>query len=388
MAHIRKLKSGKWQATVRHPSGQRFSKADPLKRVVQQWAADKESDIRRGEFIDPNAGQITLEAWWVKWSAVQPWAAATRDKNGSWWRNHIQPAFGSWPLVSIFSSDIEGWVSGMTGEVGPTTVASSLRLLKQILAAAVTSRPKLLNVNPAAHVSATTPPAHEDRFLTRDEADQLLAKFSGETRLFVEVLLYCGLRWQEAAHLKAFRVDLLRKRLNVVKVRDRRGNEKDPKSKAGGRAVPLTDELVTGLSRLIKAPDESLVFTSPEGEHLRYDNWLARVWHPAVRGSKAEGEELLPDGRPNPKHKHAVPGAGLADPQPTPHDLRHTYGSWLGEDGVPPSQIAALMGHAGLRSVERYIHATDARFDQARKVMGRHTSGTGAAGAVIPSGRQ
>jgi integrase len=344
MAHIRKLKSGKWQATVRHPSGQRFSKADPLKRVVQQWAADKEAELRRDEFVDPKAGKVTLEVWWEKWSAVQPWAAVTRDKNGSWWRNHIKPAFGSWPLNSINSWDVEGWVAGMTA--GPTTVASSLRLLKQILSAAVNSRPKLLTANPAAEVSAKTPPEHEDRYLTRDEAQRLLAEFTGEARLFVEVLVYCGLRWAEAAHLKAFRVDLLRKRLQVVQVRDRRGNEKGPKSKAGTRPVPLTDELVTGLSRLISAPDESLVFTSPEGEHLRYDNWLRRVWYPALER------------------------AGLADPQPTPHDLRHTYGSWLGEAGMPASQIAALMGHAGLRSVERYIHATEARFDQARDALG------------------
>jgi integrase len=107
----------------------------------------------------------------------------------------------------------------------------------------------------------------------------------------------------------------------------------------------LTDELVVKLSQLIPAPDQELVFASPEGSRLRYDNWLRRVWQPALRK------------------------ANLADPQPTPHDLRHTFGSWLGEAGVPASQIAALMGHKSLRSVERYIHATEARFDQARNAI-------------------
>src|SRR5574340_1100919 len=38
------------------------------------------------------------------------------------------------------------------------------------------------------------------------------------------------------------------------------------------------------------------------------------------------------------------------DPQPTPHDLRHSFGSWLAEAGVPPHEIQALMGHSTLRA--------------------------------------
>jgi integrase len=344
VAHIRKLKSGKWQATVRHPSGERFSKSDPLKRVVKDWADEQEARMRRGEFIDPAAGKVTLAEWWGQWTSARGVEAATADKNRSWWRNHIEPAFGSWPLTSIQSWDVQKWVAALRErKVGATTVASSLRLLRQLLSEAVHHR--LILTNPAELVTAPTPDPHVDRFLTRGEADQLLKQFDGEDRVFVEVLLYCGLRFQEAAGLRAFRVDLLRKRLQVAKVQPRKGTEKKPKTDAGVRPVPLTDDLTIQLSRLIPAPDESLVFTSPTGERLRYDNWIRRVWYPALKKAK------------------------LADPQPTPHDLRHTYGSWLGEKGLPASQIAALMGHSSLRSVERYIHATEARFDQARAAL-------------------
>jgi integrase len=344
MSHIRKLKSGKWQATVRHPSGQRYSHSDPLKRVVKEWADNAEAAMRRGDFIDPAAGKLTLTDWWGQWSAARGVEVATVDKNESWWRNHIEPAFGSWPLSSIHSWDVQKWVADLRArEVGATTVASSLRLLRQVMSEAVHHR--LILTNPAALVKAPTPAPHVDRFLTRGEAEQLLEQFTGEDRVFVEVLLYCGLRFQEAAGLRALRVDLLRKRLQVAKVQPRKGAEKKPKSDAGVRLVPLTDELTVQLSRLIPAPDDSLVFTSPTGERMRYDNWIRRVWQPALKE------------------------ASLADPQPTPHDLRHTYGSWLGEAGVPSRQIAALLGHSSLRSVERYIHATEARFDQARNAI-------------------
>lgn len=344
MAHIRKLKSGRWQATVRHPSGQRWSKSDPLKRVVKDWADDVEAKLRRGEFVDPAGGRMTLAVWHSKWLETRRVAIATEDKTGGWWRNHIEPKFGTWPLSAIQSWDVEAWVTELEArEVGQETVRSSLRLLRQILRAAV--KHKLIATNPAEGVKADPPPPHIDRTLTRDEASKLLEQFTGEDRVFVEVLLYCGLRFQEAAGLRRFRVDLLRKRLQVAKVQPRKGVEKRPKTDAGVRPVPLTDELTVQLPRLIPAPDQELVFTSPEGSRLRYDNWLRRVWQPALRKAK------------------------LPDPQPTPHDMRHTFGSWLGEAGVPATQIAALMGHKSLRSVERYLHATEARFDQARAAL-------------------
>lgn len=42
---------------------------------------------------------------------------------------------------------------------------------------------------------------------------------------------------------------------------------------------------------------------------------------------------------------------------PTPHDLRHTFGSWLSDRGVPLMEIMVTMGHSSLRATERYMHA-------------------------------
>jgi integrase len=336
---------GKWQAGVRHPSGKRYYKSDPLRTVVKAWADDEEAKIRRGEWVDPHAGKITLTAWREKWEKTRRVELATRRRTDSWWRLYIEPKFGTWPLSAIQSWDVEAWVSELEArEIGKPTVNGALRLLGQMLRAAVKHR--LLTADPTADVSATSPDPHVDRILTRAEADRLLEQFSDEDRLFPSLLLYCGLRWQEAAGLRRFRVDLLRKRIQVVKVLPRKGDEKKPKTSSGVRPVPLTDELVIQLSQAIPELNEELVFISESGGRLWYEHWHVDVWTPALRRAK------------------------LADPQPTPHDLRHTYGSWLAEAGVPPHQIAALMGHKSLRSVERYIHATEARFDQARAALG------------------
>lgn len=374
MASYRKLPSGKWQAVVKHPSGQRYTKTDALKKVVVAWAEEKQSEIRRGDFIDPGAAKITLAQWWEQWAATRRAERATVAKRESVWRNHVEPAFGSWPLDAIQSWDVEAWVADLARKpsardpkktVGREAQASAVRLLKQLLSEAV--RHRLLRINPAEVVDTPTAPKHVDRTLDVHEADRLLEAITkpgdragvprsekaprvpdAESRLLVLTMLDAGLRWQEAAGLHGFRVDLMRRQLMVKEVVERGQRIKAvPKTAAGQRVVPLTDELVAGYSVLLgKRPREGLVFAEADGRPLDYANWLKRVWRPAVAA------------------------AGLADPAPTPHDCRHSYGSWLADEGVPPHEIAALMGHGSLRAVERYLHAGEQRHDRARNALG------------------
>lgn len=366
MASYRKLPSGKWQATVKHPSGKRYTKTDPLKRVVVEWAGERETEIRRGDFIDPDAGKATLEEWWTKWSSTRQLEKATIAKRESLWRVHVAPAFASWPLISIQSWDIEAWLASMRKKkVGDEAAASAYRLLKQLLSEA--TRHKLIRSNPAELVTTPKGTTHDDRILDIGEADRLIASITKpdhsarvprgeklprvpdlESQLMVRTMLDAGLRWQEVTGLHVFRVNLMRRKLRVQEVAERDGTIKaEPKTANGVRDVPLTDELVAGFSVLLAGMEkDALVFGDEQGRPLNYANWLKRVWRPAVAAAK------------------------LADPQPTPHDCRHSYGSWLADAGVPPHQIRDLMGHGSLRAVERYVHSSESRMDRARDALG------------------
>jgi integrase len=353
---------GKWQASVRHPSGKQWSKSDHLKGVVKEWAKEQERAMHRGEFIDPNQGKVTLTEWREKWLKTRRVEVATDKKNTSHWTVHLEPKFGKWPINSIQSWDVEEWLLDMQArDVGATTVAAAINLLKAMLNGAVKHR--VLQSNPTLLVDVPPVPAHKDRFLSREEAEILCARFTGQNRLLVEFLLYTGLRWGEAAALDGRDVNLMRKQIHVHQGVRRDSTLKGPKTDAGTRYVPLTTDLTEKLSRHIRDLDAP-VFRQDNGKRIGYSNWRSRVWSPAVIGSKAT------------KTKPAVKGAGLANPQPTIHDLRHTYGSWLGEAKVPVHEIAALMGHSDWRMAQRYVHATDARHDRARDALERQQSGT------------
>ncbi len=69
MAWVRRLPSGNWAATVRvpvtpeHPSG-RITETFALEAQAKHWAKEQEVDARRGDWIDPRKGEITIAAWW------------------------------------------------------------------------------------------------------------------------------------------------------------------------------------------------------------------------------------------------------------------------------------------------------------------------------------
>ena len=56
--------------------------------------------------------------------------------------------------------------------------------------------------------------------------------------------------------------------------------------------------------------------------------------------------------------KAAALGVGI-EPAPRVHDLRHTFGTLLAENGVDPKTIMELMGHASVDMVMAYIHTNE-----------------------------
>jgi site-specific recombinase XerD len=89
------------------------------------------------------------------------------------------------------------------------------------------------------------------------------------------------------------------------------------------------------------------------------------------RGKKCTGLVFHSDGKPLSRHgwprlvfQPAIVAAGVR--RGTPHDLRHTYASWLVIDGVPLRVVQELLGHGSIRTTERYSHLAPATLDDPR----------------------
>jgi integrase len=181
----------------------------------------------------------------------------------------------------------------------------------------------------------------------------------------VLVFLGTGLRFGELAGLRWRRVHLDRPVpvLQVVEVRYQAGGQFGsgfkgrPKSDAGIRELPLAPLVVEAVRRQLP-PDADpgvLVFTGPGGGN----------------GVPAGSRTML--SRYNFRRvyqQRAVVRAGhdLAAVDPHgPHDLRHTFSTWLEDAGIPARVIDELMGHqrsrhgeleGGSRIGARYRHTT------------------------------
>lgn len=367
MAWIRQLPSGLWAATVRTPAG-RITETRRLKGQVEAWARDLEADVARGDFIDPRSGEATLGQMWERARDAKRLERASRKRDESHWRQHVAPRWAKVPVGSVLKPDVSTWVVQMErAGVGAATIQGSVGVLRGLFELAVEAR--LIRANPARDVRMPKRKAHVDRVLNLDEDLKLLEsldrQFPGrhDARLFVEILLYCGLRWEEAAAIDREHVDMRRQLVHVGPVLERDGSIRPyPKSPAGIRDVPVDDEIWPRLrEHAMTVRPRGLLFTAARGSVLHYSSWHRRVWQRGlfevtVRGKRGAILEQRPI---------------LDDPQPTPHDLRHTYGTRLGDAGLGVHEIMALMGHETLESAQRYLHAGKDRFDRAREAMRR-----------------
>jgi integrase len=358
MAWIRQLPSGLWAATVYTPAG-RIVETNELRGAVKTWADGLETDIKRGEFLDPRLARNTVGQAWERFGAARKLERASRLRDASTWKNWVAPRWAAEPVGSILKPDVQAWVNELAEQLGPKkawTAIAALNVLKSTLELAVDAG--WIRNNTARKVKPPEPPRHVDRVIEPEEETLLLARLDElfpdrrDARPFVEFLLDTGVRWEEAAAVRREAVHLRTGLVVIGPVMERDGTIREyPKGKDEFHPVPVGPDLLARLRPLVLATAAGgLVFTASLGGPMRYSTWLRRVWKPAVEP--------------------------LAEPRPTPHDCRHTYGTRLADAGIPQHDRMALMGHKDERSARRYTHSGDKRFDAAREALRRARSGS------------
>lgn len=107
-------KTGKRERTALWGKGKRYrvkgipgiqDRSFDTSKDAKQWLATAQADSKRGEFVDPRSGEITLgdyieDHWWPSRTDEPSTAASMRSR--IW--NHIIPYLGMTPL-----RDIDAW---------------------------------------------------------------------------------------------------------------------------------------------------------------------------------------------------------------------------------------------------------------------------------------
>lgn len=323
MGNIQKRENGKWRARYRDPSGRERARHFDRKVDAERWLTAVESTKHRGEWIDPALSRITVGDWSTGWlqgqSQLKP---LTRERYRNIVRVQILPDWEKHRLSAITHADVVAWVAKLQADgYAAATIRQVHRVLSLMLDLAV--RDGRLPRNPATGVRLPRPAKGEPVFLSALQVEQLARACGPDYDLFVRVLAYTGMRWGEATAVRVRRVDLMRRRIEVVHTAIELEGEMTygtPKTHQA-RSVPIPRSLVDDLAALIagKAPDD-LVFTTARGDVLRNHNFRSRVFKPAAEAI-------------------GVPGL-------TPHDLRHTAASLAVQAGANVKAVQRMLGHA------------------------------------------
>ncbi|MGP8065198.1 MAG: tyrosine-type recombinase/integrase [Acidimicrobiales bacterium] len=337
--NVRKLPSGHWQASCWH-EGQRHTLPVTYKTKADALAclATVETDLRRGAWIDPDAGKVKLEELAKEWLKSNPRKReSSRARDDSILRSHLLPVLGPRAIASITRHDVQALVDAWGAEQAPSTVRRQYSCLRALFAYAEAT--DKLTRSPCRGIRLPRGRLVDRPTLGADELERLAEVLDEDQSPMMWAGAVLGLRWAEAAGLTVDRLDILGGKLTIDRQLARSGQLEPPKSSAGVRTLAcptcLLDELAALLNRrgLTAADGDKLVFVSPDGAPLHYTNWRRRTWVPGCEEAGLAGLRF--------------------------HDLRSVAATALVASGVDVKTAQTRLGHSSSRmTLDLHARAT------------------------------
>jgi integrase len=364
---IRKLPSGRFQARYPGPDGIFRPAPDTFRTHTEaaQYLVEVQADMMRQEWIDPDAGRITVEQYAKQWIAERGLEDRTIELYEGLLRNHIGPHLGALMLTHLTAARIRTWRTDLlaTG-TGRTTVAKAYRFLRAVLSTATDD--EIIRRNPCRIKGAGQETAPERPVITLTEVFAIAAHIQSRYRALVLVAAFGQLRFGELVALRRNHLilppvrtpndqeitagthpaDLIDDGIPVLKVErsvsqlnSGKQRTKTPKSAAGVRTVALPSgilpELRHHLEVFAEPEPEGRLFVGPKGATPRRGNFH-RIWKKALADAEVNHALHL-------------------------HDLRHTGGTMAAQTGATLKEIMARLGQSSTRAAMIYQHATSER---------------------------
>ncbi|MER6411145.1 tyrosine-type recombinase/integrase [Streptomyces humidus] len=300
--------------------------------------ADKQTEMRRGDWHDPDAGKVPFSEYATAYIRERELATTTRQLYRSLLRQHLEPTFGAVNVAEISPPLVRRWrADKLAAGTGPTTVANAYALLCGIMRTAVSDL--LIRRNPCTIKGASTVHTPERPTATVQEVYDLADAIQPRYRALVLMAGFLGLRFGELIGLHRRDVDLdggsVRVRRAVAELNNGQREIKAPKSAAGKRTVAIPaailPEIRVHLDLYAEHGADGRVFVGAKGATPRR-NHFNRLWHKACSDAGIKGLHF--------------------------HDLRHTGNTLAASTGASTRELMARMGHSSARAALIYQHAS------------------------------
>lgn len=365
--NVRQRESGKWQARYPGPDGliRNAPNTFSTRRAAEQWLTLTETQILKGEWIDPERAKVKLGHYADQWITQRPGLRPRTVELYRWLlRKHIESGLGGVELGKLSTAVVRQWrADRLAAGVSESVTAKAYRLLRAIMNTAV-DEDKILQRNPCRVRGADRENPAERPVLTIAQVFDLAGRMPERFRVLVLLAAFGSLRWGEVSALR--RCDVaedggwVRVSRALVEVPGRGLVIGPPKSRAGVRTViipaAIRRDVMKHLDVFVKPEHDALLFTGErDGNPVRRPNFSQRTkWTEVVAKIGLKGSHF--------------------------HDLRHAGNIWASKAGTSTKDLMARMGHDDMRAALIYQRATsdaDQQIaDRLSKLVDKHRKGT------------
>ncbi|MBO0608816.1 tyrosine-type recombinase/integrase [Myceligenerans salitolerans] len=363
----RKLANGRtktfYVARWREPSGRQATKSFPKKGLAEDHVTEMESDVLRGDYVSPTAGEVTFKEYAEAWLGAQTFNPTTRRQVGSYFKVHAYPALGHRALNAVKPFMIQAFIRGMS--VADDTKALILVQVSAVFSAAVDD--ELIRKNPCKAKSVTKPRSQQKKIVpwAPEQVFAVRDALPDRYKILVTLGVGLGLRRGEIFGLAVEDFDFKRKVVSVrrqvkllgVRVFALPKNEKT-------REVPLPAEVAREVkAHMAKYPPVAvtLPWKDVDGDPVTARLILTNSRHNAMIGSVVT-RDLWPPALTAVKIR---PGRENGC-----HMLRHVYASTLLHHGESIKALSEYLGHSSAGFTLRvYTHLMPGSAERTRRAV-------------------
>ena len=360
--NIRRLPSGKYQATFPHPHNPATRVTAPTtyarRSDADQWLRTQQALIETGRWKSPEqlsatTPDPTFDQYAQRYFATCGWTKASARTVRNRYANHIHPHWATRTITTITAPDIEHWITHTLSTLSVTNRRHVYAIFVQIMRAAegdgtITKAPTNLRylralVKNLDKKALRYEEITERRALTLDEVRLIATTVPDYQRPAFHLMAVTGMRTEEVRGLRFKDLDLKNNVIHIRHVVTGSGKNQDAhmgaKTDAGVRDVHLG----TGLAATLR-------------DHVNNHSYAPDDY---VFQSKMKPGHPLPDNTLRDSMKRVMDRAGLE--HATPHSLRHTAITLaLRLPGFNEMDVKRYVGHArGADITMRYTHTDE-----------------------------